>query len=134
MNKPILYMMDGKGQPREVKVIRDQPIFAVDPSVELPKFNMGGVEFSVDVEPGAFKQMEKILKEHDREILKAYDTFAKALECCLQDVRRCRECPLKEDDSCRGRLLHNVLKALLNHKELHRQMMLDNLMKERKNE
>ena len=80
MNKPILYMLDEKGQPREVKAIQDPGVFAVDtnPPVSLPEFS-SGIEFSVEVEPGAFKQLEHILKEHDQEILEAYDAFAKAL-------------------------------------------------------
>ena len=80
-------------------------------------------DFSVEVNQESMRQLQEMLDEIDREILEAYDVYMKALECCLQDIRRCRGCPLKDDDSCRGHLLHNGMKVLLNHKELHRQMM-----------
>lgn len=126
-NDPILYMLDEEGRPKEVKVIRDLRASTVDDKapVPLPEFRTG-LEFSMGVDPDAFKQLEQFLKDHDREILEAYNSFAKALECCMQDIRRCRECPLKESESCRGLLLHNVMQVLLNHKKLHRQIMLRN--------
>ena len=135
MDKTKLYVLDKNGDPQEVKVLQDPGVIAVDtkPAVGLPEFQQS-YDFSVEVDSESMRQLQKMLDEIDREILEAYDVCMKALECCLQDVRRCRECPLKDDDSCRGHLLHNGMKVLLNHKELHRQTMLGKWVERKKTE
>lgn len=122
-NEPKLYTVDKNGMPKEeIKIIRD-PIIAINPPAETyvtpPDFTFTGectAEFS--------DQFREMLEETDRKILEEYTRMMYAVECCLQDRRECGRCPLRDDDSCRGHLLHNVEKVLVNHRELHRQMMM----------
>ena len=132
MSEPKLYTVDENGMPKEeIKIIRD-PIIAYTPQ-ESPRYvTPPDFTFTCECTPESSEEFLKILEEHDREILEEYSRLMRAFECCVQDVRKCRECPLKDDDSCRGHLLHNVMKILINHKELHRQMMLGSRIGDRK--
>lgn len=124
MSEPKLYTVDENGMPKEeIKIIRE-PIFAINVPEGPQYVTPPDFSFTCECTPEFSEEFLKILEEHDREILEEYSRLMRAFECCVQDVRNCRACPLQDDDSCRGHLLHNVMKILINHKELHRQMML----------
>ena len=118
-----LYHLDKDGNPQEVKIIRDQPIFAVD-HASLPKFSMGEITFRAEVDPESMKAFTEMLAEHDQKILAEYDKIEKAMEVCIRG-QECHKCPYFADDvSCVNWLIDQLKTIIRNQKELHRQTMM----------
>ncbi len=119
--------LDQDGNVHEVKKLTELPVVSDlredQKEVYCELQHPAEFSFKAEADPGFWDDLKKQVEENDRKVLETYDRMIRALWCCLQDCRRCRECPLQDDDSCRGNLLHYSAHVIKNHKELQEQLI-----------